>query len=200
MKVTRREVLALGASAACVGLLATWSPGADDERRAAAEIEKLAWPTPDPATRTAMADPRRPARLVISAIGLDEPVKALGLTTAGEIAPPPGVVQWFTGSVVPGAIGAAVLAAHVTSPEPDVFFRLGELAKGDTIEVTDADGVDRSFVVTRTAEVDKLDLTRDQSVWGKVAGPTLVLITCDTESGRRGAHLAGNVVVWAEPS
>ncbi len=198
MKVTRREVLALGASAACVGLVAAWSPGGDEERRAAAEAADLAWPTPDPSTKTAMADPQRPSRLVIGTIDVDEPVKALGLTTKGEIAPPPGVVQWYTGSVVPGAVGASVIAAHVTSPKPDVFYRLGELDQGDPISVTDADGAERTFAMTRTAEVDKLDLTRDQSVWGKVTEPTLVLITCDTESGRRGRHLAGNVVVWAE--
>lgn len=197
MKVTRREVLALAASAVCVGLVASWSPGDEAAEKAA---PPGTWSTPDPSASTEQADPRRPVRIRAADIDLDEPVEALGLTAAGEIAPPPGIVQWYTGSVVPGAAGASVIAGHVTSPKPDVFHRLGELSEGDVVEVVDADGADREFRVTRTAQIDKQALTHDQSVWGDVKDPTLVLITCDEDSPRKGRHLSGNVVVWATPA
>lgn len=149
---------------------------------------------------TSSGGSRRPIRLALPAIGLDEPVRALGLAEGGDISPPSGVVQWYTGSVPPGATGIAVIAGHVSSPEPDVFHGLSGLSVGDRVRVTDTTGVHHGFVVERTARVGKQELTRDPSVWGRSERPVLVLITCDDDSAVERGHYSGNFVVWCRAS
>ncbi|WP_431843348.1 class F sortase [Calidifontibacter indicus] len=138
-----------------------------------------------------------PARLVIPAIRLDEPVVALGLNSEGQIVPPADTVQWYTGSPAPGDPGVAVVAGHVTNPDPDVFHRLPSLRVGDPVAVVDASGRRRTFRVYRTRQVDKQTLTTDPSVWGHTDQRVLALITCDPESSVQAQHLTGNFVAWA---
>ncbi len=199
--VSRREALGLGACASAVALLAAHRrggpslPSVEEEAAPARGSGSVGEASGQDASSPPSA---RPRGLVIPAIDLDEPVKALGLTEAGEIGPPSGDVQWYTGSVPPGETGIAVIAGHVSSPRPDVFRRLDELRVGDHVEVTDASGEELTFVVERTKDVDKQALTRDRSVWGEDSRRMLVLITCDDESGVSDGQYRGNTVVWTE--
>lgn len=194
-RVRRREALGLVACASTLTLLAVVRPG--DQGDSITDVRAdgpAAVSRPGPVSVPAE---RLPVRVTAAAIGLDEPVRALGLSEAGDISPPVGVVQWYTGSVAPGERGVAVLAGHVSAPRPDVFRRLDELTVGARVRVDVGGGSLRTFVVERTARVDKQDLTRDRSVWGSSERRMLVLITCDdTSSVDRGSY-RGNVVVWA---
>lgn len=197
--ISRREALGLAACASSVAVLAAYRRGElslPSSGEGAAQASAVA--SDETAAASSVPAARRPRRLVIPTIDLAEPVRALGLTEDGEIEPPTGVVQWYTGSVAPGEVGIAVLAGHVSSPRPDVFQRLGGLGVDDHVRVTDASGEDLSFVVERTRRVDKQALTRDRSVWGEEDRRMLVLITCDDESGVSNGHYRGNTVVWAE--
>lgn len=207
--VTRREAVGLTVGLSATALLAWWRPG-DDQGATPGEVTG----DPDRSAPTVLGQQRgaddedaesptgapaaaHPTRLVIEAIDLDEPVRALGLTEAGEIAPPPGVVQWYTGSVAPGQQGNSVIAGHVTSPQPDVFHRLAELVTGARVAVTDRSGTRRIFEVEAMERIDKQVLTTDPRVWGETHRRMLVLITCDQDTPAINGHHSGNVVVWA---
>lgn len=147
----------------------------------------------------AAALPRsRPTHLRIPAIGVDTPLIALGLSTDGTMAVPAGPrpAGWFTGSPTPGSVGPAVLAGHVTYNGPGVFFHLGELTKGQRIEVTRADGHTAVFSVYDVETYPK-DAFPTARVYGNTDGPELRLITCagDYDSSRH--HYADNAVVYA---
>ncbi|MGN6090105.1 MAG: class F sortase [Actinomycetales bacterium] len=147
----------------------------------------------------AAALPRsRPTHLRIPAIGVDTPLIALGLSPDGTMAVPAGPrpAGWFTGSPTPGSVGPAVLAGHVTYNGPGVFFHLGELTKGQRIEVTRADGHTAVFTVYDVETYPK-DAFPTARVYGNTDGPELRLITCagDYDSSRH--HYADNAVVYA---
>lgn len=206
--VTRREAIGLAVGVSACAALVWWAP--DKTRvvntvgarpRQAQPAQEVQPGTPphgvDQEHNSGRARPAQPTRLAIDAIDVDEPVQALGLTEAETIEPPPGVVQWYTGSVVPGQRGNSVIAGHVTSPDPDVFHHLAQLAPGDRVTVIDQADVRRSFDVETTERIDKLALTSDPRVWGETERRMLVLITCDKDSPVSGRHHRGNLVVWA---
>lgn len=139
-----------------------------------------------------------PTRLVIDAIGVDEPLAGVGLTPDGAMDVPDfGNAAWYDLGPEPGEAGAAVVVAHVSSPAgPDVFARLAELSPGDRVLIHRTDGV-VSFVVTHTEQAPKDDLPYDR-IWNDSDVPLLRLITCgglwDAETG----HFLDNVIVYAE--
>ena len=165
-------------------------------------------PTPSaspPPTATTTPAPRSPAlpesdpvRMTISSIGVDtSTVVGLGLTDGSELETPTNGsdVGWFTGGHTPGARGVAVVAGHVTYNGPAVFFRLGELAAGATIDVERADGSTAIFAVTRSATFPKTEFPSAE-VYRPSDNAELVLITCG--GAYADAHYDSNVIVWAE--
>ena len=113
----------------------------------------------------------------IPAIGVQSELITLGLNPDGTLAvPEPGPdydkAAWFDGSPRPGDIGPAVIEGHVDSAAngPSVFYRLGELAVGDRVDVTRADGSVVTFEVYEVRVVPKDDFpTLD--VYGNTDGP-----------------------------
>lgn len=191
--VSRRDLLALasglglaGFVAGCIGPEQPGTPGSTPSALAASASKP-----PPPATAAT------PVSVVIPAIGLDESVAALGLDSNGQIVPPNHTIQWYTASAKPGAPGIAVLAGHVTSPKPDVFYRLSELAPRDTFTVADRGGTQTRFRVTRVGRKTKEALTRDPTVWGTTTERTVVLVTCDLDSPTNDSHYEGNFIAWA---
>lgn len=131
-----------------------------------------------------------PAWVSVEAAGLDEePISPEGLTPQGTINPDQGEAIWYVGSdrVVPGQVGTAVIAAHVTYyDEPDVFYDLGEVTEGDLVTIGYGNGDTREFVVTSTQQVSKEGLTTSEAVWGDQDDAARVaLITCDPSLGAR---------------
>lgn len=155
------------------------------------------------ATATADASREAPAWISISAGGVDGPLVPQGLSPEGVIDPGREEIIWFTGGdrVVPGEVGTAVVAAHVTwEGAPDAFARLPEVGVGDVVTLGWDDGSEHTFTVTETAAVDKEQLARSLAVWGPHPDvPRLAIITCDPSLGYADdGHTEANYVVVAE--
>jgi len=141
-----------------------------------------------------------PVRIRIPAIGVDAPLTGLGLDAGGHLATPPvdrpGTAGWYSGGPTPGAAGAAVIAGHVDNAHgPAVFYGLGALHAGDTVDIERRDHrtaeftVDGIEVYSRTGFPSRL-------VYGPTGNPELRVITCGGGYTRATGYL-GNVVVFA---
>ena len=144
-----------------------------------------------------------PASVSIPAIGVTSELITLGLNPDGTLAvPQPGPdydkAAWFDGSPRPGDAGPAVIEGHVDSAAngPSIFYRLGELVVGDTVDVTRDDGTVVSFVVDEVRVVPK-DAFPTFDVYGNTDGPELRLITCGGPFDSAAGSYVDNVVVFA---
>ncbi|WP_198598073.1 class F sortase [Blastococcus atacamensis] len=154
-------------------------------------------PAPD-ATPVAL-----PGSIRIPAIGVESEVISLGLQQDGSLAvPQPGPdydkAAWFDGSPRPGQVGPSVIEGHVDSAEngPSVFYRLGDLAVGDLIDVTREDGTVVSFSVEEVRVVPKEDFPT-YDVYGNTEEPQLRLITCGGPFDSTARSYVDNIVVFA---
>ncbi|WP_391858847.1 class F sortase [Streptomyces rhizosphaerihabitans] len=144
--------------------------------------------------------PARPVRLRIPAIDVNAPLARLGLDRAGALQPPPedepGLAGWYGGGTAPGSPGTAVTTGHVDTRAGSrgVFYRLGALTKGETIEISRADGRTAVFTVD-AVEVYEKDRFPSEKVYGSSGRPELRVITCGGQAG--GSGYRGNVVVYA---
>lgn len=196
---SRRAVLSAGAGA--FTLLASACSGGGSSSPSSSNITATA-PTTSvaPSATATKGGGSVPVSLQIPSIGFDRKVTGMGLSSAGEISPPPKVTQWYDATVSPGKPGISVIAGHVTYNDvPDVFAKLEDVKVGDTVTVGYADGTSKKFVATREKSVDKEALRTDQTVWGSSSTPVLALITCDGKSKVVGQHHVNNFVVWAKP-
>ena len=136
----------------------------------------------------------------IPGIGVDAALEQLGLKPDGSLEVPadPAQAGWYRYSVAPGALGPAVILGHVDADSigPAVFYRLGELSRGDHIEVARADGSVTTFVVTTVTEFDKAAFPT-VAVYGPTNQPALRLITCGDWDAAAHAY-RGNTVVFAD--
>jgi hypothetical protein len=83
-----------------------------------------------------------------------------------------------------------------TADGPAVFYRLGALLPGDTVEVTRADGTVATFQVYRIAEYDK-DAFPTMTVYGATRNPELRLITCGGVFDPATRSYLDNIVAYA---
>jgi LPXTG-site transpeptidase (sortase) family protein len=104
---------------------------------------------------------------------------------------------WFAPGPEPGERGAAVIAGHVDSKTgPAVFYRLGELKRGDSIRVTVAGGRTIRFRVDGVERWPKAKFPTKR-VFGKTRAATLRLITCSGAFDRASGHYVDNTIVYA---
>ena len=104
---------------------------------------------------------------------------------------------WYKYSVTPGQIGTAVIEGHVDSNQgPAVFYRLGALQPGDTIDVTLADGITAIFRVTGVREYQKSNYPAD-AIYGTTNYAALRLITCGGVFDYATGHYLSSTVVFA---
>ncbi len=139
-------------------------------------------------------------RVRIPAIRVDAPVTPVGLDAQGWVEAPPAeesnLVGWFTGAVSPGERGTAVLVGHVdNNTGPAVFYGLGALSKGNSIEVLRSDGRTAVFEVYGV-EVFAKDNFPGTRVYGSTGVPELRVITCGGTFSRDSGY-SGNVVAFA---
>lgn len=145
--------------------------------------------------------PYAPAsRIAIPAIRVDAPMVDVGLDSNGWItAPPPqdpNLAGWYQNGIAPGQQGTAVVVGHVDNAAgPAVFYGLGALKKGQSIEVTRYDGRTAVFEVYGV-EVFAKDNFPGARVYGDTGSPELRVITCGGGYSRAGGY-DGNVVVFA---
>ncbi len=129
----------------------------------------------DVVAESAPGEQYAPMRIRIPAIAASAPVDPLGLNRDGTLQVPVDFARagYYTGRPPPGAIGPAIIVAHVDSKSgPAVFARLRDLKPGDEVTVTRAD---RS----------------------PTPGATLRLITCGGSFDHRAGHYRDNVIAFA---
>ena len=160
--------------------------------------------TSTPSVTTATPEPRiPPVELSIPAIDVRSAVTRVGLNPDGTLeVPQPGPdydkAAWYEGSPAPGQIGPTVIEGHVDSAEngPSVFYDLGEIASGDTVDVTREDGSVVTFEVYDVKAFPKNEFPTFD-VYGNTEGPELRLITCGGEFNSDSGHYVNNTVVFA---
>jgi hypothetical protein len=143
-----------------------------------------------------------PVSVHIPAIGVDSRLLHLGLNADGTIQVPSirtnsGRAAWYKYSATPGQIGSSVIEGHVDSDQgPAVFFRLGALRPGDTIDVRLADGVTAVFRVTGVREYAKSRFPA-KAIYGATDFAALRLITCGGAFDYATGHYLSSTVVFA---
>jgi LPXTG-site transpeptidase (sortase) family protein len=171
--------VALGIAAAALALLPEAAPTAP------APAETSALPSGD----------FQPTRVVIPDIGVAEGLQPVGILPDGAMETPPfGKVGWYDEGPPPGAVGAAVIVAHVHGPQgDDVFARLHELRRHDRFRVETTLG-SVQFEVDDLVQVDKEDLPYDR-MWPDTSRRLVSLITCGGKRTAAGYPL--NTIVFA---
>ncbi len=143
------------------------------------------------------------SRLVISKIGVDAPFSVKAVATDGQMPNPNGpedvayydFSQWPGLGGLPGKGGNVVLAGHVDyiNYGPAVFWRLHELAPGDTVEIDMADGTKATYKIEFNKQLDA-----SSADWTPIveatADESITLITCagDFNAG----HYNNRQIVW----
>jgi hypothetical protein len=142
-----------------------------------------------------------PVALSIPSIGVASDVlEPLALDTDGVLPAPAdyALPGWYTGGPRPGQFGPAVIAGHVDGPDgPAVFFRLGELTVGATVDVTRADGTVATFVVDAVERYAKADFPTSRVYGNTTDRAELRLITCGGAFDRTTGHYVDNIVAYA---
>lgn len=141
----------------------------------------------------------RPVSITIPTAGVEAPVVPVGLRPDRSMEVP-GVDQagWYELGPRPGEAGPAVIVGHVDSRSgPAVFYRLGQLRRGDRIVVGQAGGGSRSFLVERVERQAKEALPVER-IWNRTAQPVLRLITCGGSFDRSTGHYRDNIIVYAK--
>ena len=143
-----------------------------------------------------------PVSVHIPAIDVRAEVIALGQKEDGTLEVPSqddaDKAAWYNNSPTPGQAGSSVVQGHVDYVDqgPAVFFDLGRLTPGDTIEVTREDGKTAVFTVHRT-ELHKREEFPTQQVYGSTDRPELVLITCGGDFNREADEFDSNTIIYS---
>ncbi|WP_460864762.1 class F sortase [Rhodococcus aerolatus] len=159
-------------------------------------------PTAPPPRTAAVApalDPSDPVRIELPTLGVTSAVMALGLNPDGSLQVPPGAYPagWYAGGPTPGALGPAVVAAHVNWDGQDgVFARISQLATGDPVRITRADSSVVTFSVDRVDQYPK-DRFPTDAVYGNIDHAGLRLITCGGVLDTTAHSYLDNIVVYA---
>lgn len=128
------------------------------------------------------------------------PPTGLALTASGSLDVPPAekenLAGWYEAGTTPGETGTAIIAGHVDNADgPAVFYDLGALRKGSTVEVDRRDGTTAVFTVD-AVEVYRTRDFPDAKVYGAADRPELRVITCGGGYAKATGY-QGNVVVFA---
>jgi sortase (surface protein transpeptidase) len=141
--------------------------------------------------------------LNIPSIDVHSVVQHLGQAADGSLETPAvgpyyNEAAWYRYSPTPGSVGPSILLGHVDSAAegPSVFFRLGELQRGDRISVARADGSVAVFSVDDVRRYAKDDFPTN-TVYGDIDHAGLRLVTCGGAFDNSTGHYLDNVVVFA---
>ena len=157
--------------------------------------------TPGPAAPGQGLPASVPVRVEVPSIGINTALVPVGKQANGEVQTPsgdPGAPGgWYQDSPTPGQTGSAIILGHVNTTTSDIglFYRLHELAPGQSITVTRADHTAAVFTV------DKVDVYRKAAfptieVYQNADRPEVRLITCGGYDPATREYL-DNTVVYA---
>lgn len=155
-------------------------------------------PSPPPGHPPLPASP--PTRIRIPAIKVDAPFVGLGLGPSRQLDTPPmeqrNLAGWYRDGAAPGAAGNAITVGHADNRTgPAVFYRLGLLRPGDTVEVARKDRRTAVFTVDSVRVFPKKDFP-DALVYGATERAELRVITCGGAFDRKSGY-ESNTVVFA---
>ena len=156
--------------------------------------------TPSPSPSTPAAPAATPTAISIPEIGVNHALIQLGQNSDGTIQTPPltapEVPGWYRYSPTPGQVGPAVIVGHIdgTTGAEGVFYNLGALRPGETVDVTRSD---HTVAVFRIDGVDKYAKSSfpTLTVYGNTTNPQLRLITCAGPFENQ--HYLDDIVVYA---
>lgn len=155
-----------------------------------------------PPTQQLVLARSQPTAINIPAIGVNSGLLTLGLNPDGTIQVPPLFAEqskaaWYRNSVTPGQGGTSVIEGHVdTYQGPSVFYRLGALKPGQTINVTLADKMVAVFQVTGVRQYPKTAFPT-LAFYGDTSYPSLHLITCGGDFDPATRQYLSSTVVYA---
>ena len=135
----------------------------------------------------------------IPAIGVSSDIELLTLDSTGALLPPVDFNRagWYSGGVIPGQIGPAIIAGHIDSvTAPAVFANLHRMTPGMKILVSLSNGSVLTFAADRSQVAPKAQFP-SSSVYGTVPTPQLRVITCDGTFNPATGHYDDNLVVFA---
>jgi LPXTG-site transpeptidase (sortase) family protein len=141
-----------------------------------------------------------PLTLDIPRIGVHSPVSTLGLKSDGTIQEPPlsrpNLTGWYRLGPTPGETGPAVIAGHVdANGNRAVFYRLGQLRRGDRATITRKNGSVVNFQVDSIQRVAK-NAFPTKKVYGDIGFAGLRLITCGGSFNKATGHYVDNVIAY----
>jgi LPXTG-site transpeptidase (sortase) family protein len=133
----------------------------------------------------------QPAALVIPRLGVQAPVEKKGIDSRNQMEAPdrPFDVAWYPFTAQPGAGGNAVFAGHrdFAGVGPAVFWKLEQLAPGDSIQVGGADQRQLQYQVTQTWDYTLSNIPM-ASVLAQGGGDQITLITCSGSYSRASGY------------
>jgi LPXTG-site transpeptidase (sortase) family protein len=138
-------------------------------------------------------------RVRIPRIGVDAPIVAIQANENRVLDPPrdPSVVGWWSDGAAPGDTrGSAVLVGHTVRTGGGVFDDMGEVSRGDAIEVDGSDST-LSYRVKSINVLSKGEVARNaEEIFAQTGAGRLVIITCDDWDG---SAWRANIVTIATP-
>ncbi|MBS2536156.1 class F sortase [Catenulispora sp. NF23] len=141
-----------------------------------------------------------PTAISIPEIGVSHTLMQLGQNSDGTIATPPlttpAIPGWYRYSPSPGQVGPAVIVGHIdgTTGAEGVFYNLGALRPGDTVDVTRSDNTTAVFRIDGVDKYAKSSFPT-LTVYGNTTNPQLRLITCAGPFENQ--HYQDDIVVYA---
>ncbi len=175
------------------------SPAAASQRVAPA---KPAVP-PKPATRGPLLPSSPPVSMAVPAIGVTSALIDLGLNPDNTVQvpsldDPDSKAGWYQYSPTPGSLGPAIILGHIDSKKygPGVFFNLGKLKPGDTVDVTRKDGKVAVFRIDGVRSYPKNNFPTLE-VYGNLDHAGLRLITCGGVFDPNKGSYESNIVAFA---
>jgi len=144
-----------------------------------------------------------PLAIKIPSIGVQSTLLQLGLNPDKSIEVPPlddpdSRAGWYKYSPTPGQIGPTVILGHVDSAKygPGIFFKLGALQPGATVEVTLTDRIVAVFTVDKVVAYPKSAFP-STAVYGTIDHPGLRLITRGGTFDPAAGSYESNIVAYA---
>jgi hypothetical protein len=197
--------LAVAAAALVVGGVAIlgidgWHKSGPPRPAAAGNVAQVPTQRPTSAAKVQALAKSVPVRIDIPSIGVHAKTLSMGADAEGGIAVPSlaqaELTSWYNEGPAPGEVGPSVIVGHVdTKSGPAVFYRLGELKKGATIDVARTDGSVVSFAVDSVAEYPKAEFPAEK-IFSDLDYPGLRLITCGGAFDSDTGHYLDNTIVF----
>lgn len=150
-------------------------------------------------------DPFRPVRVSVPRLEMDALVVPVGMDELRSVEVPVNIdiVGWYELGVSPHQeLGSVALVGHRdgSGGADGVFLRIGELQKGDLVSVTNRDGSENTYEVTKVELMSKEQFPSEAPRLFAESGPArLTLISCGGSYDRARGGYQSNVVVTTTP-